>query len=191
VADDRLSREAIVDAALRIADESGITDVSMHGVAKALGVGTMTLYTYVRGKDDLLDAMADRVVSRIPLPPPGEPWARLRALALGSRTAAEEHPSLPGLIMMRAPKTPAMLAPLELTMAELQAVGLSEADAARASQAMWALVGGWLLGVRTGVLTSSEVEHVTHQHFEGFADDGLEFAVDTMLAGLRTRAERA
>jgi hypothetical protein len=130
-------------------------------------------------------------VARIALPTEGEWYEQMRALALAARDAAEEHPSLPALIMTRPPTTPGMLAPLELTMAQLQRGGLDEEEAARASQAMWALVGGWLVGVRFGVLNSSAVETVTHRSLAEPHGEGLEFAVDTMLSGLRTRAERA
>ena len=61
----KLTREQIAMAALRIADAGGFEAVSMRRVAEALGVGTMTLYYYVRTKDDLLALMDDALMGEI------------------------------------------------------------------------------------------------------------------------------
>jgi AcrR family transcriptional regulator len=60
-----LSRTAIVDAAVEIADAEGISVVSIRRVAAALGARTMSLYTYIDSKDDLLDLMADQVAGEL------------------------------------------------------------------------------------------------------------------------------
>ncbi|MBR7832196.1 TetR/AcrR family transcriptional regulator C-terminal domain-containing protein [Actinospica durhamensis] len=57
-----LSREAIVDAALRIVDEEGFDAVSMRRVAQEFGTGAASLYAYVANKDELLDLLADHVM---------------------------------------------------------------------------------------------------------------------------------
>jgi AcrR family transcriptional regulator len=53
-------REMIVATALRILHEQDMSAVTMRGVAAQLGVGTMTLYTYVSGQDELRRAMIRR-----------------------------------------------------------------------------------------------------------------------------------
>ena len=55
-------REAIVKAAIGVADAEGLEAVSMRRVAKELEIGTMTLYSYVHSKDELLDVMSDEVM---------------------------------------------------------------------------------------------------------------------------------
>ena len=55
----RLSYDALVRAAAEIADRQGIEAVTMRSVATALNAGAMSLYRYVRGKDDLLDLILD------------------------------------------------------------------------------------------------------------------------------------
>jgi AcrR family transcriptional regulator len=60
----RFSRDQIASAALRIADQEGFAAVSMRRVADALGAGTMTLYYYVRTKDDLVTLMDDAVMAK-------------------------------------------------------------------------------------------------------------------------------
>lgn len=64
----QLSREEIVQAALEIAEEDGIRNVSMRKVARRLDAGTMSLYHYVRTKDDLLALMDDAIMGEIVIP---------------------------------------------------------------------------------------------------------------------------
>lgn len=54
-----LTVKRIVDTGMEIAADTGIEQLSMRKVADRLGVGTMTLYTYVPGKAELLDLMQD------------------------------------------------------------------------------------------------------------------------------------
>lgn len=56
-----LRLDEIVAAAVELADAEGIEAVSMRRVAERLGIGTMSLYTYVPGKGELLDLMLDAV----------------------------------------------------------------------------------------------------------------------------------
>ncbi|MDG4758453.1 helix-turn-helix domain-containing protein [Micromonospora sp. WMMD710] len=59
------SREAIVAAAIILADAEGIAAVSMRAVANVLGTGAGSLYRYLSSRDDLLDLMTDRVVGEL------------------------------------------------------------------------------------------------------------------------------
>ena len=52
-----LSPEAIVGAAVRVADQEGLDAVSMARVAKELGFTAMSLYRHVDNKDELLQLM--------------------------------------------------------------------------------------------------------------------------------------
>src|ERR1700739_197087 len=52
-----LSVDAIVEAAVRVADAEGLDAVSMARVAKELGFTTMSLYRHVASKDELLQLM--------------------------------------------------------------------------------------------------------------------------------------
>jgi AcrR family transcriptional regulator len=57
-----LSVDQIVAKAIELANLFGLEALSMRKLAKSLEVKTMTLYTYVKAKSDLLDLMYDRVV---------------------------------------------------------------------------------------------------------------------------------
>ena len=64
----RHTREQIAAAALAIADREGFEAVSMRRVAAEVGAGTMTLYHYVRTKDDLIDLMDDAIMGEVLIP---------------------------------------------------------------------------------------------------------------------------
>ena len=59
----RISLEQVVDGAMALADADGLEALSMRGFAKHLGVGAMSLYTYVPGNDELFELMIDRATA--------------------------------------------------------------------------------------------------------------------------------
>ena len=61
-----LSVDAVVDAGLALADADGLAAVTMRAVARHVGVSTMSVYTYVPGKAELLDLMHDAVLGELP-----------------------------------------------------------------------------------------------------------------------------
>ena len=63
-----LSREAIVAAAVAIADAEGLDAVSIRRIAADLNTRAMSLYTYIERKEDLLDLMADEVAAETLVP---------------------------------------------------------------------------------------------------------------------------
>jgi len=87
-------RAEIVAAAVRIADAEGVEAVSMRRLADELGVATMTPYTHVESKDELIDLMRDAVAAEMILPEPiPADWREaLRAIAHRTRDAFEAHP---------------------------------------------------------------------------------------------------
>src|SRR4249920_226372 len=66
-----LSRSAVVDHALAVADADGPAAVSIRRIAQDFGVTPMALYWHVKNKDELLAAMGDRIVEGVELPAPG------------------------------------------------------------------------------------------------------------------------
>ena len=52
-----LDRQQVVRAAITIADHQGLDALTMRRVADKLGAGTMSLYWYVRSKDELIELM--------------------------------------------------------------------------------------------------------------------------------------
>jgi AcrR family transcriptional regulator len=60
-----LSRERVLQAAVRVADEGGMGSLTMRGLAESLDVEAMSLYYHVASKDALLDGMAELVVEEV------------------------------------------------------------------------------------------------------------------------------
>lgn len=92
----RLTLAAIVDVAVELVAEEGYDSLSMRRLARACGVGAMTLYGYVPTKDDLLAALADRLLSDLVLPDPNDgDWAyRIAAVFHALRRAFLDHREL-------------------------------------------------------------------------------------------------
>jgi AcrR family transcriptional regulator len=92
----RFSRDEIAATAMRIADAEGFAAVSMRRIATELDAGTMTLYHYVRTKDELLTLIVDAVMGEVVIPadqPMPADWRGALTLVAGrTRDALEHHP---------------------------------------------------------------------------------------------------
>ena len=99
-----LSREAIVAAAVAIADAEGLDAVSIRRVAAALNARAMSLYTYIERKEDLLDLMADEVAAETLVPGElPEDWREATlAIARRERQTTQRHPWLVDLVTRRS-----------------------------------------------------------------------------------------
>jgi AcrR family transcriptional regulator len=95
-----LSRERVLDAAIRLADEGGIESLTMRRLARELGVEAMSLYNHVANKGDLVDAMVDLVVSEIELPATSDAWdVAVRECAISAHEVLLRHPWSCSLVM--------------------------------------------------------------------------------------------
>jgi AcrR family transcriptional regulator len=92
----RFRREDIADAAVRIADTEGLDAVSMRRLATEMGAGTMTLYHYVRTKDELMTLVNDAVMSEVIVPEgeslPADWRDAVATIARRSRDTLLRHP---------------------------------------------------------------------------------------------------
>jgi AcrR family transcriptional regulator len=88
-----LTPEAILDAAEAVAAADGFDALTIRAVAARVGSVPMALYNHFATKDDLVDALLDRVLGRFaPDPPSDDPLADLRAFARAHRRLLTEHP---------------------------------------------------------------------------------------------------
>ena len=143
----RFSREQIAAAALAIADAEGFDAVSMRRVAAELGAGTMTLYHYVRTKDELV-ALMDDVLMGTALVPGGEipaDWrAALTLVAHRTRQAMAQHPW--ALVSLRdARMGPNAMRHFEQSLAALREVDLDYASKIEILAILDDYVHGYLL----------------------------------------------
>src|SRR5579862_626577 len=83
----RLTRQKIAAVALAIADQEGFDALSMRRVAQELNVGTMSLYYYVKTKDDLMAVMDDALMGEALLASVPKGWRRAM-MEIAKRTHA-------------------------------------------------------------------------------------------------------
>jgi AcrR family transcriptional regulator len=105
-----ISREAVLDATLALADVRGLAAVSMRTVATRLGVTPRDLYQHVRDKEDLLDGLVERLLGELPPTDPTLSWEeRLHATAMDLRATAARYPYAFGMLFRRPATTPGAL----------------------------------------------------------------------------------
>lgn len=130
-----LSVERIVRAAIEVADGEGLAALSMRRVAERLGVGAMSLYTYVPGKAELIDVMLDTAIGDARRPDAdadevGGGWrAKLEAVARGNWALFHRHPWLLQVVAVsRPPLGPNVIAKYDDELRAVDGIGLSEAE---------------------------------------------------------------
>lgn len=114
------SRTQVVAAAIAIADAEGLEALTMRRLAAELGAGVMSLYTYVRDKDDLVDQMVDQISAF----DPARPGPELLDLVRWQRDLMLRHPWLPAALPNRRLIGPNMLGYLERGLTALAPTGL-------------------------------------------------------------------
>lgn len=118
----------ILEAGIEIADRSGLPAVTMRAVARVLDVATMTLYSYLPGKDALVALMVDRLYDRMPRPPFSglEGAERLRQVADLNRQLLLAHPWLADISSARPPLGPGVMAKYEYELTAFAGFGLND-----------------------------------------------------------------
>ncbi|HEY7618503.1 MAG TPA: TetR/AcrR family transcriptional regulator C-terminal domain-containing protein [Solirubrobacteraceae bacterium] len=197
-----LTREAIVAAAIAIADADGLDAVSIRRVAGDLGVRPMSLYTHIASKDDLLDLMVNEVIAEalVPEPLPTD-WRRaVREIALRSHDAFVNHAWVVQAFAQRPRFGPNSLRHAEQSLAAVADLGLDERTAAT----LLAIVDEYALGhaMRTllapredelrgifaetlrGAPDLSEFPHLAASGAVTPSEDAFEIGLDALIEGL-------
>jgi AcrR family transcriptional regulator len=125
-----LSRERVLQAAIRLADQGGIESLTMRKLARALGVEAMSLYNHVANKDDLVDGIVDLVVTEIDLPSTAADWeTAIREYAISAHEALLRHPWACTLVMSPTTTTRTLRTPrlryMEWLLRQLREAGFS------------------------------------------------------------------
>ena len=207
-----LTRKRVLEAAIDLADREGIDAVSMRRLGQELGIEAMSLYTHVKGKDDLLDGMTELVVAQIPLGRSGRAWkVALRRTVLGARAVMLRHPWAARLVEAQQAPGPATLRYMESVAAILFAGGFSDDLAHHALH----VLGGRILGFTQDLYNDTDTDPnadaelvrqmvaafpsigriamaASHEGGLGGCDDDVEFAfgLDLILDGLERRLSR-
>jgi AcrR family transcriptional regulator len=126
-----LSVGRIVGAAVEVADAEGLAALSMRRVADRLGIGTMSLYTYVPGKAELIDVMLDAVLGEVAESGDVElGWrAGLERIARENWALYHRHPwMLQVATTSRPPLGPNVIAKYDRELRAVDGIGLTEVE---------------------------------------------------------------
>ncbi|MER7466249.1 TetR/AcrR family transcriptional regulator [Streptomyces sp. NPDC097981] len=124
-----LTVDRVVRAAIDLADAEGLAALSMRRVAEPLGVSTMSIYTYVPGRAELVNCMLDEVLGESPSLAGAAHWREaLEIYARGSRDIARRHPWAAPLFSSRMLMGPHETAVWDAVLGAVATTGLSERD---------------------------------------------------------------
>lgn len=190
-----LQREAIVEAARELVLAGGLEALSLRRLAAKLGVTAPALYAHVRGKSDLLRALAedqfDRLVARFDaMGPFTDPIDRIRAQGRAYVAAAREQPELFGVMFLFPPELPAADVPEEAKLPgatrafaaaagaveDAVAAGVLEGDPLLMSLTFWSGVHGVAQVLQLGFGLPPELE-----------DELVDEVVERLIEGYRPR----
>lgn len=142
----RITREVLLDAAMQILDAEGLDALTMRRIGREVGAAAAMVYRFFADKDELVEALADRVFAQAGQgrPPPqsapdagDEAWAdQLRLVAHGIRRALLAHPALVPAAVRRPPRQEATLHGIDAGLGLLLTAGLDPKSAAQGYQAV-------------------------------------------------------
>ena len=142
----RLALADVVSAAIEIADREGLSAVTTRRVAEAVGISAMSIYTYVPGKDELLDLMIDAVLGEIE-PPTGATWRdRLASVARQNWALVLRHPWMLEAATHRPVLGPNLFAKYDVELTAIDGLGLTEIEMDRVLTLVLDYVSGAVRG---------------------------------------------
>jgi AcrR family transcriptional regulator len=138
-----LSRERVLDAAIKLADQGGLESLSMRKLGQELGVEAMAVYYHFANKDEVVDGIVDIVFSQIDLPASGADWkSAMRQRAVSLRDVLLRHRWAIGLMESRRKPGPANLRHHDVVIGSLRSAGLDMPTIAHA----YSLVDSYIYG---------------------------------------------
>jgi AcrR family transcriptional regulator len=211
-----LTREAIVDAALRVLDADGMDGLSMRRVGEELGTGAASIYWHVRNKEHLLQLIFERVTgqSELPAPDPAHWKEQLTALAFQMRAMLNSHRDLAQISLGRIPAGPTIAVITEWLFTLLKPVGIPDRVIAYLGDLFGLYAGAFtfeegldgatfagpdlspdqFVAMLKGYILSLPEDQFPHTRrtvdltFGFDRDDRYAFGIDLMLRGLETYA---
>ena len=203
-----LSRDAIVEAALRVLDAEGADALTIRRLAQELDTGSASLYWHIASKDELGEVLYDHVMGQVVLPDPDPArWEdQFKDLARQVYRLMLSHKDLVRLSIGHIPVGPNMLRVMEWTLGLLRGAGIPDLAAGYAGDMLGryldasvleataahgpdpALVGGYFAS-----LSPEEFPNLTAmsaEMFRGSDDDRFEFGLDLLVKGLAARRSK-
>jgi AcrR family transcriptional regulator len=200
-----LSRDRILATAEQLIERDGSRALSMRKLADELGIAPTTIYWHVGNQDALLQGLVERFADELAVPAPegDAPEARLLSIADRLRAGLLSRPRLLELLLSDGRLIELYLPARDLTLRELRAAGLADADAVRAVRALLICISGFVWSevrmeqVRRREETSAPdtsylglpVPQELLEHADRFdMDDLFEFTVTRFVTGVLVAA---
>lgn len=162
-----LNRDRVLDAAVSLLDREGPDAFTMRALAERLGVGTMAVYTHFTGKDEIIEAVRERLLAELALPSDertgdaghaehaghtehAEPRRALRALCRSVYRLLADHPSVLHLLTRGPVRGDEGTAVVDRLLGLLLRSGMDREAAARAETALMQYTVGAALWTASG-----------------------------------------
>ena len=199
----RISREAVLAAALRVVDSEGLASLSMRRLGQELGVEAMSLYRHVASKAAVVDGVYEAVLAQLQAPPLTGRWLDdAKALALAFLAVLHAHPNAVPLFATRPAVTEGSLRYVERGLAILSEPFPDPIDRVDALEALVTFVVGQALAHSAPSADSPTPDYgaLSPEQFpnlaavagalgERTAEQELAFGLDALLLGLASKAE--
>jgi AcrR family transcriptional regulator len=168
----RTSLAAVVAAGVAIADAEGLAALSIRKVASRLGIGAMSIYTYVPGRSELVELMIDYVYGEHAIPDPALSWRqRVAQWARETWRIYSAHPWLLDYNMARLPIGPHVLDVSESLYSALLTAGFTGAE----NVAITNLIQWQLLGAARSMISDADEARHTGVSAEAYWDSRASF----------------
>jgi AcrR family transcriptional regulator len=201
----RYTRDEVIAAALALIDRDGPEGFTMRALAGELGIGVMTLYGYVRSKEDMVAAITDAVFREVHADADGEgTWeARLRAGLQDLHQLGRRHPHLVTLTLSQSHAPPGLFRLRERLLGGLRDAGLDQETSVRALGVLL----NYVLGFSAAQANAAPIESperlrelppdafphlvaAADGYAEHLSDESFEYGLNLLLRGLGTDARR-
>ncbi|SIO10973.1 transcriptional regulator, TetR family [Vannielia litorea] len=179
----KLTRQTILDAAMKIADSKGQDALSMRQLGKALGVEAMSLYHYFRSRDDIIDGIVEHVINEITSAAykgirPDDTWQqKARAYITAYRTVGNRHPDAFKLMIQRPLRTASARKAGQVIVDAFLSSGIDDQQAIIAYRTMTTFVAGFV---------ALEVSRLQPSFTTGNFDLEFEKGLDIIIQGIET-----
>jgi AcrR family transcriptional regulator len=195
-----LTRERILQTAVRLADRDGPDAVTLRKIAGELGVHVTSLYNHVPTRDAVTDGIVELLLDEAKLPTGPVAWDDwVRQFVAGVTAIAATHPGAFHALQQRPVQGARASASFEVALAAFSDAGFSTADGFAAVKAASYLA--LMIGMERSMVARGEVleTHLDELPSESFPlvrsvgqdvrdyEDVWAFAVDTLVAGLRSK----
>lgn len=185
----KLSRDSITMAAIEFIEQQGIEKLSMRSLATKIGCGTMSLYSYVESKEDLIESIVGTLttMSRVPdiVAQSFDSWQELaRTVSHAYRELAYRYPRSHELLALAPYDLGPVAAYLEDLVQAVLRTGLTDDQAYRLLGALDAYVTGFLtVSVRSAVTPQSPSPNASAQLRGLRAPEMFESGLEVFIRG--------